>query len=183
MIVKHRFITIPCENTEILILGTFNPDVPANKANYYYSRPQNHFWKLIPIALGTNLDLRKATKDEKIRFCEQFNIDFLDLISEIEVNPGEESNYSDDFIDSKIKSWTPVEEFLLRMPKLKCIYFTRKTFSGIKNIRLRLKSIQEFCTQRNIELTFLPTPARIYTPVKQNYWNSAFLSFRKSSFQ
>ncbi|MEG2230273.1 MAG: DNA-deoxyinosine glycosylase [Bacilli bacterium] len=44
--VQHTFDPIFNEESEILILGTF-PSVKSREADFYYSHPQNRFWKLI----------------------------------------------------------------------------------------------------------------------------------------
>jgi len=43
---KHRFEPIYDKTSRILILGTF-PSVKSREAGFYYSHPQNRFWKVI----------------------------------------------------------------------------------------------------------------------------------------
>ena len=53
MIVKHKFLdTYPLIGKKTVIIGTFNPDVPCNKAELFYGRAQNHFWTLLPKVFG-----------------------------------------------------------------------------------------------------------------------------------
>lgn len=35
----------------ILIVGTFNAAIPSNNAEWYYDRPENEFWFLLPKCL------------------------------------------------------------------------------------------------------------------------------------
>jgi len=76
-------------NTEILIIGTFNPNTPKNPADFFYGRRQNFLWRLLPLALGEN-DLKKSTREEKISFIQKHKIDFTDLIDALEVEDGME---------------------------------------------------------------------------------------------
>ena len=60
-IIRHRFLHLPIDAaTEILIVGTFNPDTDKNPAEIFYGRSRNFLWKLLPIALGQD-DLNSNT--------------------------------------------------------------------------------------------------------------------------
>lgn len=100
----------------------------------------------------------------------RFNVDFLDLISEVDV--AETANYRDDYLDDKITRWREVIAELDRLPCLRKVCFTRKTFSGIPNIRKKFEEIRVYCDSRKIELIVLPTPTRGYTVEKQTIWTS-----------
>lgn len=53
MTVKHKFLkSYPLQGKKILIIGTFNPDVPCNKAEFFYGRAKNYFWDLLPSMFG-----------------------------------------------------------------------------------------------------------------------------------
>ncbi len=174
-IVYHRFLNERVDlNTETLILGTFNPEAAQNSANYYYSRPHNHLWKLLPLAKGEDIDLRGGSKEQKLEFCYRHKIAFVDLIFAVSVPEGTENNYNDAFIDSHVYQWYDIFSLLHSLHNLKRVYFTRKTFNDIPSIRKQVESVKDFCTLKGIVFTYLPTPARIYSWQKQLMWNEVF---------
>jgi hypothetical protein len=97
------------------------------------------------------------------------NIDFVDLISEIQCETGQENNYADEYIDSKVKKWKNITE-LIKNSKINEVYFTRKTFANINNIKTRITNIEEHCTKKDIYFGYLPTPARFYNTEKLKEW-------------
>ena len=98
--IKHRFINHKINpQTEILVIGTFNPDTDKNKADFFYGRPRNFLWTLISTSFGKT-SLKGKSKEEKLQFIELFKIDFIDLISEVEVE--EVANYNDHYLDDKV---------------------------------------------------------------------------------
>ena len=61
----------------------------------------------MPIAFG-EVDLKDIAKQKKIEFITKHKIDFVDLIEEIQVEIGQETNYNDDYIDNKVIRWKNV---------------------------------------------------------------------------
>lgn len=168
--IKHRFLDHQINpETEILILGTFNPDTEKNEADFFYGRSRNFLWKLLPTAFQKP-DLKKASKQEKLSFIEQGKIDFIDLIAEIEVDDGQETNYNDDFIDSKVTKWQNTKTEIEKLKNLKMICFTRKTVTDIPNMNYQIEIIQEYCFKNGIYFKALTTPARFYNEKKQIEW-------------
>lgn len=160
IIVKHRFADHQINpNVEILILGTFNPDTAKNEADYFYGRSRNYLWQIISEAFEVE-NLKKLPKENKSIFINEKKIDFVDLILEVEIEDGQENNYKDDYIDSRVKKWNDVIGKLAQYKKLKRIGLTRKSFSGIPNIKKRIDEIRNYCTQNNIDFHLLTTPAR-----------------------
>ena len=69
-IIKHRFLSHEINSaTEILIIGTFNPDAKDNKAEFFYGRDRNFLWRLLPTAFGIE-NLKDKTKREKLDFIQ-----------------------------------------------------------------------------------------------------------------
>lgn len=168
--IRHRFSShLPAASTEILFLGTFNPDTPENDADFFYGRKRNFLWTLLPQVFG-EMSLKNSSTTQKRAFIRRFNLDFLDLI--LEVNVAEVANYRDDYLDDKITSWRDVIAELERLQHLRKVCFTRKTFSGIPNIRKQLEVIRAYCESRKLEWILLPTPTRGYTAEKQAVWTS-----------
>jgi G:T/U-mismatch repair DNA glycosylase len=170
--ITHRFsnhrIT---QSTETLVIGTFNPEVIGNNATFFYGRSRNYMWTLLPTAFNEK-DLKKADKNEKLTFIEKRKIDFIDLISEISVDEGQEANYDDIYIDSKVTSWRDVISEIDGLKNLKRVCFTRKTLSGIPNMKKQVETIQGYCTTRRIPFRCIVTPARYYNQDKQAEWTN-----------
>jgi len=168
--IKHRcrdYNTDPA--AEILIIGTFNPDTNNNPADFFYCRPKNHLWTLLPSAFNEP-DLKKASKADKLSFIRMHKIDFTDLISEISIPEGTETDYRDSFIDDKVTKWRDVIGEISNLEYLKKVCFTRKTFSEIPNIRKKIEEIRSYCEEKGICFQYLITPARIYSACKQDEW-------------
>ena len=175
-LVRHRFGDYCPEGTKTIILGTFNPDTPCNPALFFYSRPKNYFWRLLPEIFGHS-SLLKAHPDEKKSFARAFKIGFMDLIEVVDVPLGQECNYSDTFIDDKVVHWNDIILKLQNHHKVTRILFTRKSFSGIPNILNKVKNIEEFCRGVGIEFLLVPTPARIYSSDKSRQWKKMFSGY------
>ena len=174
--VKHRFLDHQINPaTETLIIGTFNPETKKNQADFFYGRSRNFLWTLLPIAFQER-DLKKADKQEKIVFIGSRKIDFIDLISEIEVNEGQEANYDDKYIDSKVIVWRNVISEIDRLKNLKRVCFTRKTFYGIPNMKKQIEIIQGHCEKIGIYFKVVVTPARYYSADKQAEWTNFLLN-------
>jgi G:T/U-mismatch repair DNA glycosylase len=173
-VIKHRFLNHEINpETETLIIGTFNPDTPGNEADFFYGRQRNFLWRLIPTALSGN-DLKGKPKNEKLEFIKLNKIDFIDLITLVNVDEGEEENYDGIYIDSREIEWRDVIGEIRKLKKLKRIAFTRKTLSGIPQMRKRIEAIVEYCNENQIPFHFLKTPARTYSDDKQKIWTDFF---------
>ena len=171
-IIKHRFLNHEINpNTEILVIGTFNPDTEENQADFFYGRERNFLWTLIPNVFEED-SLKGKTKDEKLKFIERHKIDFIDLISQVKVE--EVANYDDRYLDNKVIKWTNIISEIKKLPNLKRICLTRKSFGDIPNMKSKIDEISIFCTERNIPFHYLPTPARFYSQDKQTEWSNFF---------
>ncbi len=177
--INHKFLNHKVsKETETLIIGTFNPNVRNNEADFYYGRSRNYLWKLLPIAYGENT-LKNAALKDKITFIKKYNIDFIDLIAEIKIDEGQENNYADAFIDNKVTAWKEVIDIISSLPYLKRVCFTRKTLAGIPNMADKINKIQQYCVSNNIPFECLLTPSRFYSNQKQIEWNR-FFSFNNT---
>lgn len=173
-LVRHRFLNHKINpKTETLIIGTFNPDTADNQADFFYGRPRNHLWTLIPTALGKN-NLKGKSKEEKLTFIEQQKIDFIDMISEVKVD--EVANYYDGYLDSRVSEWRNVISEIEKLKSIKRICFTRKTFSDVPKMKAEIERVQLFCQENKIHFQYLTTPARFYSAIKQEEWSS-FLNY------
>ncbi len=157
------------KETEILLLGTFNPDTPGNTADFFYGRPRNFMWTLLPGVFG-EASLKHSPISEKRNFMQRYKIDFIDLISEVVVD--EATNYEDQYLDSKEIKWRDVQAEIAKLPQLKMVCFTRKSFSGIPKMRRQVEAIQDYCMQKGIAFHMLSTPSRFYSSQKETEWKS-----------
>lgn len=174
MIVKHKFLDLyPLQGKKIVIIGTFNPDVPCNKAEFFYGRVQSHFWTLLPKVFDK--ESLKGNVQKQKEFLELYDIELSDLILSVELNEEDICSYGDDKLtnvrlyntDNIIKS--------LAKGKTKEVYFTRKTFyKSVENIKKEIYKIKEYCEQNSIKFRFLPTPARFYNEKKLEEWRECF---------
>jgi G:T/U-mismatch repair DNA glycosylase len=172
--IKHKFLEHQINpNTEILIIGTFNPDTEKNEVDFFYGRNRNYLWRLLPTALNYP-DLKGLSKQQKLSFIEHEHIDFIDLIAKIEVEKGQEDNYNDSFIDCRVVTWQKVIIQIEKLSNLKKILFTRKTFTCIPNIKNKIEIIQDYCSNNGIYFKALITPSRYYNENKQTKWTNFF---------
>lgn len=160
-------------DTNILIIGTFNPDVHGNDADFFYGRSRNFLWSLLPKVFSEK-SLKPSSLDEKKSFIKKYNIDFIDLIDELEVQAGNENNYADDFIDDKVTAWKDINGVIESNPNIREVYFTRKTFSRIPNIKKKIREIENYCKFKGIRFSYLPTPARFENAMKLADWTQKF---------
>ena len=100
----------------------------------------------------------------------KYRIDFIDLIQSVNVPEQEATNVNDKYIDGRVEAWNDVIALIDSLKKLKAVYFTRKTFSGIPNMAARVKAIQNHCDQNGIRFCLLETPARFANAAKQQMW-------------
>ena len=159
--------------TKILILGTFSPDFPGGP-DFFYGRERNFLWHLLPICYGLT-DLKDAPLDDKKAFMSEYKIDFADFIHSLVIAPGEEQIVDDAFIDSHVNEWNNIGNLMDLLPDLKAVYFTRKTFNGLPNIRQQINLIKERCKQRAIRFCKLETPAKFFSPEKQQQWTDTIV--------
>ena len=173
-LIPHRFLQYPIDpNIETLIIGTFNPETEKNPAEIFYGRSRNHLWKLLPLALGAE-DLKGKDSKDKLDFIKKHKVGFIDLVAEVRVDAGSETNYGNDYIDSRVTKWRDVISEMKKMKRLKKVCFTRKTFSGIPQVKERVIDLEHYCKRRQLPFQCLSTPARIYSKSKQEEWTNFF---------
>jgi len=170
--IKHRFLDHQIDpKTETLIIGTFNPETVDNKAEFFYGRSRNYLWKLLPVAFDEE-SLKNKSKAEKLDFIRKYNIDFIDLISSVNVE--EVANYKDDYLDKSKPEFREVKAEIEKLPNLKRVCFTRKSFSDIPKMKVKIEEIEVLCEKKNINFKYLTTPARYYRDDKQQEWTTFF---------
>jgi G:T/U-mismatch repair DNA glycosylase len=173
-IIKHKFHNhLINPETQILIIGTFNPDTENNPAEFFYGRSRNFLWRLLPTAFNFN-DLKGKSKADKLDFISKEKIDFVDLITSVAIEEGNETNYNDAYIDSRVLEWRDILAELKRLKKLKKVCFTRKSFSDIPEMKKKIEEVKDYCDNNGIPFEYLTTPARFYREDKQQEWTTFF---------
>lgn len=177
--IEHKFLDHKIDpNSETLIIGTFNPSTESNPADFFYGRNRNFLWRILPCVFHEQ-DHKGADLQKKIQFIRKHKIDFIDLISVVSVDEGQEANYNDDYIDGRVIDWRNVIAEIDNLKNIKRVCFTRKTYSGIPNMKQRIEEIQQHCIENGIIFQSLLTPARFYNENKQSEWNKFLLSDSK----
>ena len=77
----HPFKPIFDKNSKILILGSF-PSVISRKFGFYYTNPQNRFWRVLARILNANVP---ESIDEKIKFLLSHHIAIYDAAISCEI--------------------------------------------------------------------------------------------------
>ena len=146
------------EQTETLIIGTFNPDTDANVADFFYGRPQNQLWRILPEIFNEN-SLKGRPREEKIRFIRARQIDFIDLIWEVDHVP---PDYTDKYLDTHcLIHWREdIFDQIDRLPHLKRVGVSRKGFKDVRSIGNRVDEIAAHLNGKPIVFRRLHTPAR-----------------------
>ena len=86
----HPFKPIFDKNSKILILGSF-PSVISRKFGFYYTNPQNRFWRVLAGIL--NVPLPEST-DEKINFLLAHRIAIYDAAISCEIEGSSDAKMS-----------------------------------------------------------------------------------------
>lgn len=180
VIISHKFRDHQVSpNTEVLILGTFNPCTPKNDADFFYGGNKNQLWELLPKAFAES-SLKKLPVSERKEFCARQKIDFIDLIKEVEVDAGKEASRLDDYIDANVVAWNDIESEIVKLRYLRLVCFTRKSFGKINKIKTRVGEIAAFCERNEISFKLLVSPSplarRLTITQKQEEWSRALSS-------
>ena len=86
----HPFKPIFDKNSKILILGSF-PSVISRKFGFYYTNPQNRFWRVLAGILNANVP---ESTDEKIKFLLSHHIAIYDAAISCEIEGSSDAKMS-----------------------------------------------------------------------------------------
>ncbi|MDO4594308.1 MAG: DNA-deoxyinosine glycosylase [Tissierellia bacterium] len=78
--IDFTFKPIYDENSKVLILGSF-PSIISRKNDFYYSNPQNRFWKILEIIYNRKLQ----NMEEKINLLIEQQIALYDSIAKCDI--------------------------------------------------------------------------------------------------
>lgn len=91
--IKHKSLIRPIDpRTEILIIGTFNPDTQGNEADFFYGRGRNFFWRLLPFVFDEP-DLKGADKQKKLPVKQMFENIESEIVFQIKQRTGRWPKY------------------------------------------------------------------------------------------
>ena len=151
---------------ETLIVGTFNPEWPANNtADWFYGRTEDSFfWDVLPGVYDAP-SLMDAAREDRMQFCARHKIALTDLISEIEdAEPANRNHvkmlggFSDKAIVHNFDDFefTNIAAILQRHPAIKNVYLTR----GITEAFWRhlWSPVMRHCNTHSLHERILVTP-------------------------
>lgn len=161
-------------DSEILIIGTFNPNIQNNEADFFYGRNRNYFWNLLP-RLWNEENLKDKDIEQKKKFLLDKKIVITDLILCVEMNELQKDNFKDDNL-LNVEEWNTNNIIKnLKSSNIKQVFFTRKTFNKSTNfIKTEIDKIRILCELMNIKFEFLITPSRFSSERKFQEWKSKF---------
>jgi hypoxanthine-DNA glycosylase len=138
VIKTHRFEPVYDKNSKILILGTI-PSIMSEKRGFYYSHPQNLFWKVLVEVLEERAV--PVSIEEKKSMLINYNIAVWDVLRSCEIK-----NSSDSSIKKPIaNNFIPI----LQNSRISHIFTTGKTAS---------KLYEKLCYEKTgIENIYLPS--------------------------
>jgi len=144
----HPFTPVIFNTSEILILGTF-PSIKSFENDFYYSHPQNQFWKILSQIFN---EKEPKTIEEKTEFLKKHKIALWDSICGCIRSEG---NSRDDNLKD-IKP-CPIDELLENYPNIKKVAVTS---------RLAQKVIKKHFP--SLSLIYLPSPSPLNARMKLN---------------
>lgn len=113
--ILHNIPPVYDENSEILILGSF-PSVKSREKEFFYSHPQNRFWRVLSAVFGEDCG---ETVPEKKAFLLRNRIALWDVAASCEITGS---------ADSTIKNVVPNDMgIILKTANIKRIFVNGKT--------------------------------------------------------
>ncbi|MCH7400070.1 hypothetical protein MM236_18895 [Belliella sp. DSM 107340] len=163
-----------------LIVGTFNPDIEGNAAEWFYGRAENNFWDVLPRLYGAE-SMRHANPIEWKAFCSSNKIAITDLIQRIDdadlnnkTHLAKLKTYSDKSIATSFQdhSYVDLVKLLKNRPTIKHIYLTRGI--GETFWRRAWRPVQNYARENNLLVQNLITPSgyAFYQQGRYNKLNS-----------
>ena len=164
---------IPNWDVEYLFIGTFNPKIEGNNANYFYGRSNNDFWYILPQVFNKESLIDRKYREDKDylkSFLKTNKIGLTDLISKI-ANVDENNSDHQKFIlsykDKDLERYELVfnTEHIIKLidkNNLKGVYFTRQIDLHLKNICQHWMEVKNHCIAKSIDAFELVSPSRGY---------------------
>ena len=112
--ITHTINPIYNKNSKILILGTM-PSPKSREIGFYYSHPQNRFWKTIAEVLTVDCPI---TIEEKIDFLHTHHIALWDVLASCKISGADDSSIK----DAVVNDFTEI----FRTANIKAVFTTGK---------------------------------------------------------
>jgi len=95
MPITHTISPVYDKNSTVLILGTM-PSPKSREVGFYYSHPQNRFWKTIAEVFDTRMP---TTIEEKICFLHANKIALWDVLASCKISGADDSSIKDAIVN------------------------------------------------------------------------------------
>ncbi len=171
----------PKWNYKTLIIGTFNPEnewMVKNTAEYFYGRPRNYMWRVLPCFTVANPNpdpaIHRLNINAQRTFLESNAIGMTDLlirINDCDINNADHRNWINSVRDADLQYFNEFEWNTdniieqIQEQKVTNVYFT-KLGNPVGNVQAntfenQMRIIERYCHENNI------INQRIYTPSAQ----------------
>ncbi len=150
---------LPNWDADTLIIGTFNPEnewTPDNDANYFYGRPRNLLWELLP-RFANNAAIHRQDIDNQYDFLQSNHIALTDLLISIDdanIENLQHLNWIRNYKDTNINNfheftWN-TEQIVnfIHFKNIQAVYFTK--LGGEAPFGEQMTFIETFCDANNI---------------------------------
>lgn len=145
--IEHTLLPVYDENSKILVLGTM-PSPKSREFGFYYSHPQNHFWRIVSDLYREKLPVTNA---EKTEFLLRNRIALWDVLKSCDIEGAD---------DSSIRNPVPNDiAGLIAQTKIQAVFTT-----GTKAFSL----YRRFC-QKNTKMEAIPLPST--SPANCRHYN------------
>jgi double-stranded uracil-DNA glycosylase len=144
----HPFSPIVFKDTKTLILGSF-PSVKSIENKFYYTHPQNQFWKILSSITSYPVNNR----DQKIWLLKESKLGLWDMVSSCSRENSADSSIEDEEVND-------IASLLEKYPSIKTVAFTGRKSQAL---------FQFHFGYLDINTCYLPSPSSAYAklPIEQ----------------
>lgn len=174
----HKFLNVDNEllpewNSSTLVIGTFNPQnafCPNNIAEFFYQRPRNYFWRVLPLIAGED-SIENNDTEAQLNFLHKHEIGITDIlvsINDADANNEEHINLISTVKDDDIELFDDLiwntNNIIRYITENNCshIYFTRlgKPSANVEvnSFEHQMRIIEDYCNRNNIYTNRLHSP-------------------------
>lgn len=153
--VNHTLKPIYNKDSKILILGSI-PSIKSRQLGFYYTHPQNRFWKVLSIVYNQNIG---KSNEEKKDFLLNNKIALWDVIKSCDINNSRDASIKnievndikslilktkiDKIYTTGKKAYDLYNKYCLAQTKIKAIYLPSTSSANISNYDLE-KLVNEY---------------------------------------
>lgn len=137
----HPFAPIVFLDTRILILGSF-PSVKSIENNFYYTHPQNQFWRILSLITRYPINNR----DQKIWLLKESQLGLWDMVRSCERENSLDYSLENEEVND-------ISSLIERYPNISKIAFTGRKAEALYKIHF---------SHLEIATCYLPSPSSAY---------------------